>query len=245
MNTLPPDSNAQFFTSFARVYLPVTLAVSSILLMAYVFVFQDLDLYLMWFEGESSLIEIITVGFAILGLIISAKNLGFRSRVSSPFFGIWMALFMLGFIYIAGEEASWGQHLFDWKTPEWISEHNRQQETNLHNLNFFGKQIDRVPKAILGAVVVITGLFWPLYCKFKGYPKNPSNWYEIYWPTQAVKITALCFFIIWLTGRIMVISDQNKLQGWNLHFSEVRELFITYFLLLYTWEFRRFKDKQQ
>src|SRR6185437_12681351 len=41
---------------------------------------------------------------------------------------------LLGCIYTAGEEMSWGQHFFHWKTPEYWAMVNRQQETNLHNI---------------------------------------------------------------------------------------------------------------
>jgi hypothetical protein len=46
---------------------------------------------------------------------------------------------MTGFIGIvglfgAGEEISWGQRIFGWETPEYFLEHNKQEETGLHNL---------------------------------------------------------------------------------------------------------------
>lgn len=40
----------------------------------------------------------------------------------------------LGFIFIAGEEISWGQRIFDFAGPEALVEHNQQSEANLHNL---------------------------------------------------------------------------------------------------------------
>ena len=35
---------------------------------------------------------------------------------------------------MAGEELSWGQRIFNWKTPELIATYNIQKETNFHNL---------------------------------------------------------------------------------------------------------------
>lgn len=42
------------------------------------------------------------------------------------------AVFFVG----AGEEISWGQHLFNFGTPEQVGEVNAQGETNVHNLEF-------------------------------------------------------------------------------------------------------------
>ncbi len=47
-----------------------------------------------------------------------------------------LCLLFAGFIFIfgAGEEISWGQRIFNIKTPEFFMKHNAQQEMNLHNL---------------------------------------------------------------------------------------------------------------
>ena len=44
------------------------------------------------------------------------------------------ALFALGAMFVALEEMSYGQHLLGWDSPAWFNAHNRQGETNLHNL---------------------------------------------------------------------------------------------------------------
>ena len=43
-------------------------------------------------------------------------------------------VFAIGFFFCFGEEISWGQRIFHFKTPELIREINAQNETNLHNL---------------------------------------------------------------------------------------------------------------
>ncbi|MGB5659045.1 MAG: hypothetical protein WBO54_06130 [Thermoanaerobaculia bacterium] len=219
--------------------VPIALTLLSFFLMLYVFQWQDKTVYYMWIEGESSLTEHLTIVFAVVGIMLAIRQFKRRDRVPSRFFGAIMVLFMTGFLYIAMEEASWGQHLFKWETPDWISEHNNQQETNLHNLGLFGTQLDRLPKAILGAIVVITGVLWPLYLRLKGSPNLP-NWFKVYWPSSANTTTAWCFFTIWIIGRSFVISDANRLDNLNLHSSEIRELLITYFLVVYVRAFKRY-----
>jgi len=56
-----------------------------------------------------------------------AKNTKGIQRVM--FYGLAIASFV-----VVGEELSWGQWVFHWETPEALSEINRQQETNLHNI---------------------------------------------------------------------------------------------------------------
>lgn len=46
----------------------------------------------------------------------------------------WLLMLALFFLIALGEETSWGQRLFDFKTPEPIRELNVQGEFNLHNL---------------------------------------------------------------------------------------------------------------
>ena len=49
-------------------------------------------------------------------------------------------LLLLAFVLIfgAGEEVSWGQRIFGWGTPHDLAHANTQDETNLHDLRFFG-----------------------------------------------------------------------------------------------------------
>lgn len=48
---------------------------------------------------------------------------------------VFCGILALGFFMCAGEEMSWGQHLFGWEAPEAITKVNVQAETNLHNLS--------------------------------------------------------------------------------------------------------------
>jgi len=70
------------------------------------------------------------VGAMLAGWI--AWALGRRRRIG------WVALYMLlavGLGYLAGEEISWGQRIFQIETPGWfLAHHNNQDEMNLHNL---------------------------------------------------------------------------------------------------------------
>jgi len=83
-------------------------------------------------------------------------------------------LAMTGFIgfvglFGAGEEISWGQRIFGWATPEFFMEHNKQEETGLHNLvvEINGKRVN-LNKVIFGtglalAMIVYLFVMTPIY----------------------------------------------------------------------------------
>lgn len=61
-------------------------------------------------------------------------------RFPEKFGFVLMALAMfVGF----GEEISWGQRIFNLQTPVFFSEHNLQNETNIHNLKIFDIELNQ------------------------------------------------------------------------------------------------------
>ena len=88
------------------------------------------------------------VGSALVGLIT------FQIFRKKPYF-VWqkyvMLLFVLGCTFIAGEEVSWGQHIFKWVTPESFAQINLQKETNLHNLTIIqGNSVQHKAFIVIG-----------------------------------------------------------------------------------------------
>jgi drug/metabolite transporter (DMT)-like permease len=66
----------------------------------------------------------------LLTAAIAARLLFVRQLRRDPFIVLWLVLFILGGVYLGGEEASWRQHYVGWGTPDWLSALNRQNETN-------------------------------------------------------------------------------------------------------------------
>jgi hypothetical protein len=66
-----------------------------------------------------------------------------------------------------GEEISWGQRIFNFKTPELFREINVQHEFNIHNIEMFNyRNFDHTRKSDLAAMLTITRLyniFWFSY----------------------------------------------------------------------------------
>lgn len=71
---------------------------------------------------------------------------------------VFDALVALFFLFVAGEEMSWGQRLLGLTPPAYFLEHNTQQEMNVHNFaNLFGS-----PKGPFTMVLVGYGILLPL-----------------------------------------------------------------------------------
>lgn len=88
--------------------------------------------------------------------------------------------------YIAGEEHSWGQHFFNWQTPDYWADLNRQQETNLHNVTDL---FDKKPRLLLELGTLIGGLLIPLAAQFN--PWIRRNRWSLFLPASAMFPVAL------------------------------------------------------
>jgi len=223
-----PHNESSELTRTFSVVIPTLLTVIPF---ATLLIGDEYIFYRTWMITEAGFIEHATVLFSVLGLVFAVLIVANRKACPRPWMGLLMLFFAVGFFYIAGEEISWGQHLFLWDTPGWIGEVNRQNETNLHNLHL---SLDRIPKTIIGVGIVISGLAWPLYSRFKDVKitNTEGDWYWL-WPTSAVRVTAFAFLIVWLLDRLMVKTNLLSGEGFSLGFQEHREMIMVYFLLLY------------
>ncbi len=124
------------------------------------------DHFLAWVWSEQGPLELSHVLIPLLAMGIGLFTLwSHRSILPTMQTELkWLTAAMLGLslmcFAIAGEEASWGQHLMGWSTPESWSEVNDQQETNLHNTSSWA---DQKPRAIVELGVVVFGIMWPVW----------------------------------------------------------------------------------
>ena len=63
------------------------------------------------------------------------------------------AVYALIFFMAAGEEVSWGQRIIGWESGEFFLQHNKQEETNLHNLMVGDVHLT---KSLFGPVLTIS-----------------------------------------------------------------------------------------
>ena len=55
----------------------------------------------------------------------------------------FILFYFIGILYYFFEEISWGQHIFGWHTPEFFSNINTQNETNVHNTSNLLNELPR------------------------------------------------------------------------------------------------------
>jgi hypothetical protein len=101
----------------------------------YVIHFELLTQFGDLFYDEDGVFETLTsfffflafLGFFYSGRISRKKNLDWKIVFAQFFLGCFCLFFCM-------EEISWGQRFFSLETPDWMSEINSQEETNLHNI---------------------------------------------------------------------------------------------------------------
>ena len=117
---------------------------------------------------EDGIIEYSTAFFLLFGSLISLflfvksiKNKRFLITLTS-------LMFFVGLFFVAGEEISWGQRIFQIETTDYFKEKNMQGELNLHNLKIAGLRINLILAKVLSFLLVFYLIILPiLYNKLK------------------------------------------------------------------------------
>jgi hypothetical protein len=105
-----------------------------------------------WIAREDGLLEMGTFFALLAGAALCLyRAWTLRSERSRHFVAMLVATAVV-LIFGAGEEISWGQRIFGIETPEFFQAHNRQNETNLHNLVVAGVGVN---KLIFGKLLAI------------------------------------------------------------------------------------------
>ena len=138
---------------------------------------------------------------------------------------IWTLIAFFASIYVAGEEMSWGQHILEWESSEYWRALNDQGETNLHNTSSW---LDQKPRLVLELGVIVGGVIMPLLRRFK--PSALPERFKIIYPTNHVIPTAVIMLAVTIIDKI-----DDQLEGISIfeRASEVEELYMFYFVLLY------------
>ena len=95
--------------------------------------FGPLNDFYLNFAREDGPVEYSTAIFYLLSFVFSIIIGIMFIKQKKNLFALLYLLFSAMFFFIAFEEISWGQRIFQFETPEYLAE-NVQNETNLHNL---------------------------------------------------------------------------------------------------------------
>lgn len=191
----------------------------------------DRSVFIQWIDGELGAIELGTVLILIPGVIYAAMIWPQRQPLPNKWLPLWFVLVGLGCFYFAGEEASWGQHLLGWQTPEGLNEINDQHETNLHNISSW---LDQKPRLLLELWVIIGGLLLPLIRKIRGAAsRSAADWGYWFWPSRLLIPTALIAFLVKLPEKLNDWFDVPRPPPFDMRVSELQEFYFGLFLTLY------------
>lgn len=153
-------------------------------------------------------------------------------------------LLSLVLLFGCGEEISWGQRIFGFKTPDSIVDENLQHEFNLHNLETFsGMDYHHKFKKGFERFFAVNFLFrlftmlWGIFLPFLAY--HAIFFYrltlKLKLPIPPISI-GIFFFINWFTYWIVhsyVISENGELQNAYEEIFETVAIFIILVICLY------------
>lgn len=189
--------------------------------------------YIRYFVGEISVIEVPTVLVLIVAIVMGIRALRDARALRISFLPGWLLLGTLGCVYFAGEEASWGQWYFHWDTPEAWEALNKQDETNLHNLEGVGFLFDKLPRTLLTLGAILGGVLVPLYLRRRRISLDPARlWYWL-WPTAVALPTAVLGAILARFDRAVTRVVGHDWPHYDMRTGEVKELLLAFFLMVY------------
>jgi hypothetical protein len=185
-----------------------------------------------WLRLKEGPVEFVTVGVLLIGIWAGFRTWRHRSLLPARWVRRWVIVLPLGLIYFAGEELSWGQHVFKWEAPDAIKQINKQDETNLHNLGPHYVLFGRRPKQVVEIWSIVGCIIVPLWRQRKRIEIDPKGdpWYW-FWPTKACMLAAIFATLVYLPTRI-ARPFYEELPG-DLRFSELQEYYFAYVLTLY------------
>ena len=189
------------------------------------------DFYKAYLVGEIGILEGIHVVVPLIAGVVALRVLAMPEVRGDRLVFVWILLGLLGCIYIAGEEASWGQHYANWLTPETWLAINDQGETNLHNTSSW---LDQKPRTLLEFGVIVGGIVIPLLALWRSTIRQGR--FALFLPPLVCLPTA----VIGEIGKFWERLHGRGLADWVLFYnaSEVQELYIYLFILFYLIVFR-------
>ncbi|MDJ0656919.1 MAG: hypothetical protein QNJ40_22350 [Xanthomonadales bacterium] len=180
------------------------------------------------FMGEQGPVELGTVVLLVIAVVAGIQVIRRRKTLPAAWLRWWTVALVVGCVYFAGEEISWGQHLFGWDTPAPLAGLNDQGETNLHNMSSW---LDQKPRLGLELWVVVGTVIALLRWRRKEHPQ-PDNAWHWFWPWPLAASTGLCVALVRMPERLEPLLGPPQ-NPFDIRLAEVQELLLGLYLLLY------------
>ncbi len=180
--------------------------------------------------GEQGIIENYTFIVLFVAIVLGILSIVKMASFEFPFFKTWLTLLVLGCIYYAGEEVSWGQHWFGWGTPEGWMDVNDQGETNLHNTSAL---LDQVPRMLLTLAAVVGGVMIPVYFLMRDKVFSTNEFFGWLWPSYVNIPTCLLAVVVSLHEKAYKLFDTTVPNILDIRAGETKECLLAMFLFMY------------
>tara|TARA_B100002051_G_C16523282_1_gene528862 strand:- start:21 stop:788 length:768 start_codon:yes stop_codon:yes gene_type:complete len=203
------------------------------------------------FWYENGFVENLQSIFLILSIFFLIKAR--KSYKTNKIINYFLIIHIICLIYYLGEEISWGQHFFNWKSPDFFDSINNQKETNLHNIsNIF----DQLPRSI---VLLWCTLTVPIILFLNNFFNFNKDIIKILSPSKSlIKISILLLFFVipdFIVDKLNLHPghvDENgiPIEGSYLYdiftfnfirLSELHELIFTFYFLSYSLAMNRIR----
>jgi len=189
-------------------------------------------------ESESGIVELATAFLLAPAAIFAMRAARSGQQQGLRILPALMVVFAIGCVFLAGEELSWGQHAIGWSTPDYFIAHNIQDETNLHNLESFNKNL---LKWIVVVAIGIGGIASLFLDKLRSQDGLWSNSNSIIWimPTQVCLLAAIITLSLHVFTKVLGWNGIEMGEAWGINLRETTELYISIFFFLYAWSLLR------
>ena len=187
--------------------------------------------------GEGGILEYLQALILFTSAWISwliSKDL--RRRLFMRLHSVVYAIISFVMLFVGLEEIAWGQILFGWKTPENIAAVNAQNQTTLHNLDFFQNYLDL--NLFVVSVVLLVLVLWRPSVRWKPTTILDRNRISIsdffipryFWPLFLCA-AFLSYFVATESGTGFVINIDQEWAEFLLYLAAGLNLLRTYILL--------------
>lgn len=190
------------------------------------------NFYVGYMTGELGIVENLQAFVLLAGLLFTLWMLA-QKRLFPAYVRPWLGMMAICYVYLLGEEISWGQHYMGWTAEGWFALNNDQLETNVHNTSSW---FDQKPRGLILIGVFLGGVLHPLLHRWRGRGLFDKPWWMA--PTFVLLPLALITLLVQLPETIEKTNLLPfSLMIANLRFSELQELllysyFLAYLLLL-------------
>lgn len=209
------------FVSLFYIWIPLVSYLAILFVAA-----TDPSLYVAVATGEDGLIELLHIALGFVGFLLALRLLHWFWNQKNKL-GMAFAVFSaIVCIYIALEEASYGQHMFGWEADGVFLEVNKQQETNLHNISSW---FNEKPRVVLELAIILGGLLLPIFpgLLMRFVPAGLRD----YAPTTLFLPTSILVVVSRLPERLGLDGLEPYIG--KIRHSEVQELYMFLFISLY------------